>query len=103
MKNNAEIARLKKELRDNDIAVQALSREIEYLQLQENFCLDRYEYYKSIDDQVKVLQWDVLSDYCKDLYLEKRNKREALKKEWYPINSRVIELLCENVREITGR
>lgn len=78
-----------------DITENQLEREIDYLRLQEAHCIDRLNFYQSKGDQMKVVLWDELSDYCEDLYLKKLKEAKELRAESLDITNELI-IRCQS-------
>lgn len=84
---------LKERLAFISIRQRELSKEIEYLYLQENFCLEKMNFYKAENNAWKELYWLELSDYCENLYIKKKKERDNFYIEEMDKRNELIRLL----------
>lgn len=95
-----KIASKKVALRAAEQLTLDLSKEIAYLQIQENFALDRYYYYNNIGNTTKAHEWDKLSDRVENMRLAKRDERDRSSATESKLRDELIKLLQQSIDEI---
>lgn len=95
-----KIASKKVALRAAEQLTLDLSKEIAYLQIQENYALDRYYYYNNIGNTTKAHEWDKLSDKVEDMRLAKINERDRSSATESKLRDELIKLLNHSINEI---